>query len=665
MTPGMRTQGPFLQPFVAVLVALVGALVVSGTAAAQALHAERLTGDIDFLLISQPLSQATTVAWPWSDGSVVSITTGALTLSSDLERAMAELVMAPPVVVAVGGAQVAELKLVLERMLGERFVDTISARRPAVIEGGVDRRLGAPGTDAQLRLEVDLPSADDWRRSTVEVLWELLPGLLAGEVNGLSSRVTGNTGSLEARVAPELADVTLRRLRLELARVSADPGLDAAPLEAARQRVQVRRQALLGTHPEGAEKITALWLDGGESAVREFLFGVEGVTMDAVRSAALQWLPRHPGHAVLLLPPRVFNPRFAPAPERIQLDNDAVAAVLERPSAGLSAVCLRPVVVPDVDGGLTGTVLTRLAAEVRATESAPGWIRVRQNPPVLEMAATAEGLAEQIEVLQLALDRVSDDERTIGDAGGDARLRALRLMAGVLGLTEGVALTPRELLQPSNLAIGVVAPDAEVAVEALRKFRIGGSPMSSGLDSRAVSPVPRTREAAAGDESVVVVSLELYPPGGEVRSMVLSTLIEARAKRLLPEHHVEVLAPFVPGRSVLLLVVRATTTLDELENTLRDGWQDISAPAEEIELAKIRRGLASRIAVLGSGVLGNARRCAAVAAGEIIWRLQSELEMEALTLTPEMVEDVLAGIKDWPALEVTGAGVLPIIELEN
>jgi hypothetical protein len=512
---------------------------------------------------------------------------------------------------------------------------------------------------------VELPAADDWRRSTVEVLWELLPGLLAAEVSGLSSRVTGNMGLLEARVAPERAEIMLRRLRLELARVSADPGLDAAPLEAARQRVQVRRQALLGTHPDGAEKIATLWLDGGETAVREYLFGVEGVTMDAVRSTTLQWLPQHPGHAVLVLPPRVFNPRFAPGPERVQLDNDAVAAVLERPNAGLSAVCLRPVVVPDLDGGLTGTVLTRLAAEVRATESAPGWIRVRQNPPVLELAASAEGFAEQIEVLQLALDRVSGDERSIGEDGGDARLRALRLMAGVLGLTEGVALTPRELLQPSNLAIGVVAPDAEAAIEALHKFQIGGPPMSASMESRSLSPVPRTREAAAGDESVVVVSLELYPPGGEVRSLVLSSLIEARAKRLLPGHHVEVLTPLVPGRSVLLVVVQAVSTLDDLETMLRDGWQEISAPADETELADIRRRLASRVAVRGSGVLGHAHRCAAVAAGEIIWRLPSELEMEVLTLAPEMVDDVLAGIKDWQALEVTGAGVMPISELEN
>jgi hypothetical protein len=39
--------------------------------------------------------------------------------------------------------------------------------------------------------------------------------------------------------------------------------------------------------------------------------------------------------------------------------------------------------------------------------------------------------------------------------------------------------------------------------------------------------------------------------------------------------------------------------------------------------------------------------------------------MEVLTLAPEMVDDVLAGIKDWQALEVTGAGVMPISELEN
>jgi len=163
---------------------------------------------------------------------------------------------------------------------------------------------------------------------------------------------------------------------------------------------------------------------------------------------------------------------------------------------------------------------------------------------------------------------------------------------------------------------------------------------------------------------VVVIALELDPPGGEVRSLVLSTVIEERAKRLLPEHEVEVLAPLVPGRSVLLLVVGATATLDTVETTVHDAWRKITAPVNEAELAEIRRGLASRVAVLGSGVLGSAHRCAAVAAGEIAWRLPSELEMEVLTLEPAMVEEVRSGIQDWDALQITGAGVLPISDVQ-
>jgi hypothetical protein len=225
-------------------------------------------------------------------------------------------------------------------------------------------------------------------------------------------------------------------------------------------------------------------------------------------------------------------------------------------------------------------------------------------------------------------------------------------------------LTPHELLQPSNLAVGIVAPDAEAAIEALNKFRFGGMPMKVHPETTNLAPVPRTRVAAIGDTSVIVVALELDPPGGEVRSMVLSTVIGTRARQLLPDHDVEVLAPLVPGRSVLLLVVGATATLDTVERTVRDAWSKITGPVDESELAQIRRGLAARVAVLGSGVLGRAHRCAAVAAGEIGWRLPTDLEMEALTLEPEMVEEVRSGIQDWQSLQITGAGVLPISEID-
>jgi hypothetical protein len=116
---------------------------------------------------------------------------------------------------------------------------------------------------------------------------------------------------------------------------------------------------------------------------------------------------------------------------------------------------------------------------------------------------------------------------------------------------------------------------------------------------------------------------------------------------------------------VVLLVVRARATLDAVETAVQEAWPEITGPIEEEELAAVRRELASRLSIRGSGVLGHARRCAAVAAGAIIWRLPSELEMEALMLPPESAEEVLEGIRDWQTLEVTGAGVLPISELEE
>jgi hypothetical protein len=664
MAAVMRSQGPLYQRFVLATAAVVGSSLAASPAAAQALHVERVGPSTEFLLVSQPLSEATTVAWPLPDGAVFSMTSGGMTLAADLEAALQTLEGAPPVVVAVGGAQAGDLRPVLELGLGQEQLQTSRAQELARIEGGVDRRLGAPGSEALLRLEVLLPPVDDWRRSTVEVLWELLPELLATDLPGLTSRVDGDLGRLEARVNPEFVELELRKLRLTLAQVSEDVRLDEALVESSRQRLQVRRQAQLGIHPEGARNLAELWLAGGVPAVREYLFGIEGVTLEGIRNSARQWLPLHPGHAVLMLPPRVFNPRFAPGPEQLQLANDVVAAVLERPGAGLSAVCLQPVVVPDVDGSLTGTVLSRLAAELRASEGAPGWVRVREQPPLLELAAPADGFAELLEVLQRALPRIAGDDRQVGGLEDDARSRALALMAGVLGLAESVGLSPAELLQPSNLAIGVVAPDGEAAVEALHKFPIGGAPARGRPDSSALPPVPRTREAAPGQESVLVLSVELFPSGDEVAALMAGGLIERRARLLLGDVGVELLEPLVPGRTVLLLVIRAGATLDELEQLVGEKWAEITTPVSEDELAQLRRPLAAELASRYSGPLGYARRCAAVAAGSRWWRLPSEMELEVLTATPEWLNEALAGVGDWELIQTTGAGLLPIPEPE-
>jgi hypothetical protein len=217
-------------------VVLLLSLLVAFGAAAQALHVERVGGATELLLVSQPLSEATTVAWPLPDGTVFSTTSGGLTLVADLQAALEDLDGSPLVVVAVGGAQAGDLKPVLELGLPDPVGESTLPEQPPLIEGAVDRRLGAPGSDALLRLELQLPAVDDWRRSTVEVLWELLPELLGDEFPGLVSRVDGEHGGLEVRVNPELVEVELRKLRLTLAQVSEDVRLDEGWRRSATQR---------------------------------------------------------------------------------------------------------------------------------------------------------------------------------------------------------------------------------------------------------------------------------------------------------------------------------------------------------------------------------------------------------------------------------------------
>lgn len=675
--PGiMKVQTALLKGVFGCVSGLMSIVAGVGFVHAQALLVEELPGGTDLVLVNQPLADATTVVWPLPAGegtsSTVEIIAGRLTLAADIEAALGQVEgeddpgAAPPVVVAVGGVSAEELSSLLERVLKSRTPYAVKAPdQPVPLDGGLDRRLGAPGSDAFLRLRVPMPVAGDWRRSSVEVLWDLVPQLVSDRVPNLQSRVEAQTGILEGRIDAELAEVTVSDLRLSLARFAADPALSADDVAEARGRLRVRRHMELEEHPDAARAVLDRWLAGGEEAVREYVFGIQGVTVESVRSAAAEWLPTHPGRAQLILPPRVFNPRFAVGPEILHLDNDLSAAVLERSGAPLAVVCLRPVMVPDLDGQVTATVLTRLARELRAAENRPGAVRVRSTPPLIELAGPPDGFGELIEQLTTAYDAVTGDDSPVASAGGDARRRALDLMAGVLGVTEEEDPSPAILLRPGNLALGVVAPDAEAAAEALGKFWRLGPSASRATDIQSVPVVVRTRVAAPGDTSVVVTALESAFGGDEAATSVARALLEERADEIWPDAETELLAPFVPGRSLLLLVVEAEGTVDAVEALVESGWSKLTARVAEDELTPIRRRVAAATSAEMSGVAGHARRSAAVAAGASVWHQPAELELEILTVEEGMVSAILEGFSNHDALKTTGAGALPLADLDR
>jgi CRP-like cAMP-binding protein len=669
MTPAMKVKDTWLQGFLCLFMVALGAV---GPAGAQALHVDELRNGTVLVVVVEPLSDATTVAWPTTDSegnpSTVTVTSGGLTLFADLEAALSGDLetVAPAVVVAVGGTPGPSLQSVVERLVDGRTAEEKPfPTRETILEGRLERRLGIPGSDAEIRLEVNLPSPGDPSRSTIEVLWDLLPAVLAGDLAGVRSRVAGNRGVLEARTDAEIAEISVDQLRLGLARIAENPNLEADLVDASARRLIVRRRALLEQHPESAKQLLDLWIEDSADAVREFLFGGDGVTTDGVRSAARQWLPQHPGSTVLVLPPRTFNPRFAAPPEMVQLENGLSAAILERPGASLAAVCLRPVVVPDLDGELAATVLARLARELRSGESQPGWVKVSPWPPQLELAASPERLGELSETLHAAVDRLAEDRRPVMEEGGSARRKALRMMGGLLGVAEGAALTPAELLNTGNIALGIVAEDGEAAREALRKFWVGGVSSAPAPSGQVVAPVPRTREGAAGTRSVLVADLEVGYGAGEAVRLVVAEVLAQRARRIFPESSTEVIGPFVPGRNPLLLLVSADAPLNTIEEGVRAAWANMIAPASEGELEGIRRRVAAFSAATWSGSSGRARRSAAVAAGAVNWRASSDMEMDILSVSVDEVNATLGTISVWENIPTTGAGVLPITQFDE
>jgi len=667
MTPAMKVQGACLQCFLCLLMVGVG---VVRPLAAQALYSETLSNGSEFLVIAEPLADVTTVVWPVidkGDGSSKAITSGDLTLIADLEAALAGEAgdAAPAVLIAVGGAPVPELRGLLNRVLANRPPDPRPHPAPKTeVEGRFERRLGKPGSDAEIRLEVHLPPPADPSRSTVEVLWGLLPELLNDALEGVRTRTDGDSGLLEARTDSEMADIARRRLQLELARIAEAPSLRPERVDAAVQRLLVQRRALMERHPDTARFLLELWIEGGIDAVREFLFAVEGVTLEKVRAAAQQWLPQHPGNVVIVLPPRSYRPRFAAPPQIVQLESGLTGAVLERTGTSLATLCMRPVVVPDLDYELAATVLSRLARELRDDQERPGWIWVNADPPQLELALPADEFARLGEVLEAALGRVADDRQPVMTEGGSARRRALRLMAEFLGIAEGTQLSPASLLRPGNLALGLVAEDGETAVEALYKFWAPEDLPQVVATSRPVAPVPKTREAASGGESALVVDLELGVAGDEIVALVVAEVLKRRAAEIFGAS-IDVLHPFVPGHRVVLLVASAALPFDELETQLIRGWSALTAPVVEEELVGVRREVAALSSAEWSGATGRARRCAAVASGAVQWRPTSDLEMSILAVPAESVNSALAVVNDWTSLHNTGAGALSIVERDQ
>ncbi len=666
MTPAMKVQGYYLQSLIFLLV-LGGAV---GPAGSQALYSEPLTNGTEFLLVTQPLADATTVVW-WSETesglSPRIVTSGDMTLVADLENALAgePSEPAPAVVIAVGGVAQSEMRVLLERVLAGRAPGAVpEVSREMVAEGRFERRLGPPGSEAELRLLVNLPAPEDPQRSTVEVFWDLLPEILATDLDGVRSRIDGDLGVLEARTSADDVDLEMRQIRVGLARIAGDPRLQEDRVEIAVRRLFVRRQAFMERHPEAALHLLDLWTSGGPAAVREFLFAGDGVTLERVRMAAQTWLPSHPGSVVMVLPPRTFNPRFASPPEILQFESGLSAAVLERTGSPLATVCVRPVVIPDLNAEVAATILTRVARELRGSSQRPGWVEVTTNPPQLELASTADDFAVLMEALQAAIPKVAGDTRPLGLDGGNARQRALRLMAGLLGVAEGSELSPAALLRLDNLAFGVVAEDGEASAEAIRKFW-ASDVTAQDATGKTLAAVPRTREAVAGGESVLVVALELAVAGDEALRLVLEEVLRERSAVLFPDGKTEVLQPFVPGRPVLLVTLAAAAPMEAVEKMLEEGWGALSSPVTEEELSSVRRLVAARSSAQWSGALGRARRSAAVAAGAAWWRSASELEMGILSVPLEIVNLTLGEFSTWEDLKNTGAGILPIVEFES
>ncbi len=660
----MRIEVPQRRAVCIASVALLWA-TAAGRGQAQVLAIDTLPSGTELVRVETPLADATSVAWPRSDGTVTSVSGGELTLTLGVQEALqggdaAVETGAPPVIVAVGATGGDDLMQQLTSWLGDRIAEPVQqAPTQPLIEGAVTRRLRPAGSPSTLTLTLPLPPADTADRSDIEVLCAALPELLRDEVSQLRVSVDARSAQLQTPVDPQLAELTLRRLRLSLARLAESNALDRPVVESTRHRLMVARRARLGEHPEGATTLTELWLAGGADAVRQHLFGLESVSLDSLRAAAGAWLPLHPGHATIDLPPHAMSPRFASGPRRLELDNGAIVSLLERPGTDLATLVVRPVLLPDLTGELTATVLTRFASALREGSAVPEWIRVHPSPPWLELAAPPDRFAELVEASHAALATLWDDTTPAAADRTDPLRAAIGLLAVRLGATRSGEVIPAELLRPTNLVLGAVVTDAETAVEALDKLldrRTGAPP---ALTTHAMSASSRRRIAMSGTRAAAVAAIMLPPESHWTEAEVVRALLERRAGRLL-DHEFAAATPLVPGKRPVVTMVSGRGELAALEAAFQEAWPGLVAPVTDDELVAVLRQVASQITRDSSGAMGRARTAAAIAAGVRHWEPAMATQLRVLTLSAERIGELLATAQSYDMLERTGAGRLPV-----
>jgi len=334
------------------------------------------------------------------------------------------------------------------------------------------------------------------------------------------------------------------------------------------------------------------------------------------------------------------------------MSNDLSATVLARSSAQLSTLVLRPVLLSNLTGDAEVVILTRLATALRRSENRPAFIAVENNPPRLELATQSGNFPGLCEALQAVLVGVASDTTPV-TTESNARQTALRLMAGLLGLDVWSEVSPASVLAPANLAVGGVAVDAELALEALEKFEVGGAASQIAFEGR-VESVARHRMPSAGTQAAVVVSLPLG--SGFPIPETIAEIILRRSSSLIDGAVTEVLSPLTPGRTVMVITFVWDGETDQLEAAVLENWDRLFAPATEEELVDLRRDVAARVVADAGGVLGRARLCAAIAAGEDSWRTPGDREMAVLTVDLVAVNLELERLAETPDAQWTASG---------
>jgi hypothetical protein len=355
-----------------------------------------------------------------------------------------------------------------------------------------------------------------------------------------------------------------------------------------------------------------------------------------------------------------MSPRFASGPRRAELDNGAIVSLLERPGTDLATLVVRPVLLPDLDGELSATVLTRLAAALREGPVAPEWTRVHPSPPWLELAAPPDRFAELVEATQMALASLWSDTAPAAVDTTDPRRAALDLLALRLAAARQAGeVTPAELLRPSNLVLGGVVADAETATEALDKLLDRNGELPRALTSSAMTATSRSRIAMSGSRGALVAAIELPADSHWSEARVIQAVLADRASDAL-ELDVRVDLPLVPGRRLVLVSFRGRGTLEAVEEAVRSAWPGLVAPIDGDDLAPHLHRVAAAITRAGSGAMGRARTAAAVAAGVRQWEPAMATQLRVLTLSPDRIDALLASARDLQSVELTGAGRLPV-----